>query len=152
MALHSPWQNKNHYSSSRPHFSIYIYTYIHIYLWRRQWPPTPVFLPGKSHGQRSLVGCSPWGHKESDRTERLHFHFSLSCIGEGNGNPLQSRIGLYSSTPNKDLIKEKLEFRVLQTCKGSFECKAFMIYHILENISLWSLLSIRKPCLNILYQ
>ena len=38
---------------------------------------------------RSLVGCSPWGHEESDMTERLHFHFSLSCIGEGNGNPLQ---------------------------------------------------------------
>ena len=37
----------------------------------------------------SLVGCSPWGHEESDTTERLHFHFSLSCIGEGNGNPLQ---------------------------------------------------------------
>ena len=35
------------------------------------------------------MGCSPWGHKESDTTERLHFHFSLSCIGEGNGHPLQ---------------------------------------------------------------
>ena len=46
-------------------------------------------MPGKSHGQRSLVGCSPWGHEESDMTERLHFHFSLSHIGEGNGNPLQ---------------------------------------------------------------
>ena len=56
---------------------------------RRQWHPTPVLLPGKSHGRRSLVGCSPWGRKESDTTERLHFHFSLSCIGEGNGNPLQ---------------------------------------------------------------
>ena len=44
---------------------------------------------GKSHGWRSLVGCSSWGHEESDTTERLHFHFSLSCIGEGNGNPLQ---------------------------------------------------------------
>ena len=51
--------------------------------------PTPVLLPGKSHGPRSLVGCSPWGRKESDTTERLHFHFSHSCIGEGNGNPLQ---------------------------------------------------------------
>ena len=51
--------------------------------------PTPVLLPGKSHGWRSLVGCSPWGREESDTTERLHFHFSLSCIGEGNGNPLQ---------------------------------------------------------------
>ena len=103
---------------------------------RRQWHPTPVLLPGKSHGHRSLEGCSPWGHEgrtrlsdftstfhfhalekepathssvlawripgmgepgglqsmgslESDRTERLHFHFSLSCTGEGNGNPLQ---------------------------------------------------------------
>ena len=56
---------------------------------RRQWHPTPVLLPGKSHGRRSLVGCSPWGREESDTTERLHFHFSLSCIGEGNGNPLQ---------------------------------------------------------------
>ena len=58
-------------------------------LWRRQWHPTPVLLPGKSHGRRSLVGCSPWGREESDTTEQLHFHFSLSCIGEGNGNPLQ---------------------------------------------------------------
>ena len=54
-----------------------------------QWHPTPVLLPGKSHGWRSLVGCSPWDREESDTTERLHFHFSLSCIGEGNGNPLQ---------------------------------------------------------------
>ena len=43
----------------------------------------------KSHGWRSLVGCSPWGLEESDTTERLHFHFSLSCIGEEYGNPLQ---------------------------------------------------------------
>ena len=45
---------------------------------RRKWQPTPVFLPGESHGQRSLVGYSPQGRKESDMTERLHFHFSLS--------------------------------------------------------------------------
>ena len=56
---------------------------------RRQWHPTPVLLTGKSHGWRSLVGWSPWGCTESDTTERLHFHFSLSCFGEGNGNPLQ---------------------------------------------------------------
>ena len=55
----------------------------------RQWQPTPVLLPGKSHGRRSLVGCSPWGCEESNTTKRLHFHFSLSCTGEGNGNPLQ---------------------------------------------------------------
>ena len=57
--------------------------------WRRQWQPTPVSLPGKSHGRKNLVGCTLWGCKESNMTERLHFYFSLSCIGEGNGNPLQ---------------------------------------------------------------
>ena len=57
--------------------------------WRRQWHPTPGLLPGKAHGRRSLVGCCPWGREESDMTEWLHFHFSLLCIGEGNGNPLQ---------------------------------------------------------------
>ena len=46
-------------------------------------------LPEKSHGRRSLVGCSPWGCEELDTTKRLHFDFSLSCILEGNGNPLQ---------------------------------------------------------------
>ena len=56
---------------------------------RRQWHPTPVLLPRKSHGWRNLMGCSPWGCEESDTTERLPSHFSLSCIGEGNGNPLQ---------------------------------------------------------------
>ena len=54
-----------------------------------RWHPTPVLLPRKSHGRRSLLGCGPWGCEESDTTERLHFHFSLSYIGEGNGNPLQ---------------------------------------------------------------
>ena len=56
---------------------------------RNQCDPTPVLLAGKSHEQRSLVGCSQWGCYESDTTERLPFHFSLSCIGEQNGNPLQ---------------------------------------------------------------
>ena len=46
-------------------------------------------LAWKIHGRRSLVGCSPWGRWGLDTTERLHFHFSLSCTGEGNGNPLQ---------------------------------------------------------------
>ena len=44
--------------------------------WRRKWQSTPGLLPGKSHGQRSLVGYSPCGRKESDTTERLHFHFT----------------------------------------------------------------------------
>ena len=54
----------------------------------RQWHPTPVLLPGKSHGRRSLVGCSPWSRYKLGMTKRLHFHFSLSRSG-GNGNPLQ---------------------------------------------------------------
>ena len=48
---------------------------------RRQWHPTPVLSPGKSHGWRSLVGCRPWGHEELATIEQLPFHFSLSCIG-----------------------------------------------------------------------
>ena len=70
------------------HFLIFFFP-LALSCWRRQWHPTPVLLPGKSHGRRSLVGCSPWGREESDTTERLHFYFSLSCVGEGNGNPLQ---------------------------------------------------------------
>ena len=75
---------------------LFIHLSIHLFLvetrplfQRRQWHPTPELLPGKSHGWKTLVGCSPWGREESDTTERLHFNFSLSCIGEGNGNPLQ---------------------------------------------------------------
>ena len=67
--------------------NLYIRGYVDY--WRRQWHPTLVLLPGKSHGQKSLEGCSPWGRWGSDTTERLYFHFSLSCIGEENGNPLQ---------------------------------------------------------------
>ena len=62
--------------------------------WRRQWTPTPVLLTGKSYGWKNRVGCSPWGHEELDTSKRPRFHFSLSCIGEGNGNSLQcSRLG-----------------------------------------------------------
>ena len=63
--------------------------FLYITLRRRQWHPTPVVLPGESHWRRSLVGWGPWGCEESDTTEQLHFHFPFSCIGEGNGNPLQ---------------------------------------------------------------
>ena len=66
--------------------SLSLSTFMH---WRRKWQPTPVFLPGKSQGCGSLVGCCLWGCTESDTTEWLHFHFLLSCTGEGNGNPLQ---------------------------------------------------------------
>ena len=55
--------------------SFSLFTFMH---WRRKWQPTPVLLPGKSHGRRSLVGCSPWGRYKSDTTEQLHFTFTLS--------------------------------------------------------------------------
>ena len=92
--LTNGWSTQNHTISKVIRLLGYIKSVI---LWsriwqiwqRRQWHPTPVLLPGKSHGWRSLEGCSPWGRWGSDTTERLHFPFSLSCIGEGNGNPLQ---------------------------------------------------------------
>ena len=52
--------------------------------WRRKWQPTPLFLPGKVHGQRTLVGYSPWGCKELDMTEQLHFHFQFHLVAERN--------------------------------------------------------------------
>ena len=48
--------------------------------WRRKWHPTPVFLPGESHGRRRLVGYSPRGRQESDTTERLHFHLLINAL------------------------------------------------------------------------
>ena len=66
--------------------SLSLFTFMH---WRGKWQPTSVFLPGESQGQGSLVDCCPWGRWELDMTQWLHFHFSLSCLGEGNGNPLQ---------------------------------------------------------------
>ena len=61
----------------RPRFNLWV----GMVSWRRKRQPTPVLLPGESHGWRSLVGYSPWGREESDRTERLHFHFP--CCGWG---------------------------------------------------------------------
>ena len=66
-----------------------IWSSVSDFMWRRWWHPTPILLPGKFHGRRSLVGWGPYGREELDATELLRFHFSLSHIGEGNGNPLQ---------------------------------------------------------------
>ena len=80
------WAAVHGVARSRTRLSDFTFTFMH---WRRKWQPTPVFLPGEYQGWGSLVGCHLWGRTESDTTELLHFHFSLSCIGEGNGNPLQ---------------------------------------------------------------
>ena len=62
------------FSSVQLYYMFCSFIYHHSEERRRQWHPTPVLLPGKSHGRRSLVGCSPWGCEESDTTEWLHFH------------------------------------------------------------------------------
>ena len=59
-------EKKEKRKEKNPLTSVYV-----LVAWRRKWQPTSVFLPGESQGQRSLVGYSPWGHKESDTTERL---------------------------------------------------------------------------------
>ena len=70
--------------------------------WRRKWQSTPVLLPGKSHGQRSLVGYSTWGHKESDMTERLHFHFQGEEESANELNPgLCGNIEVYDGVRGK---------------------------------------------------
>ena len=111
--------------------------------WRRQWHPTPVLLPGKSHGWRSLVSCSPWGREESDTTERLHFHFSLSCVGEGNGNPLQCsclenpRDGGAWWAAVYGVAQSRTRLKRLSSSSGRAEYSSFVwMYHSLLTYSL----------------
>ena len=87
--------------------------------WRKQCHPTPVLLPGKSHERRSLVGCSPWGREESDMTEWLHFHFSLLCIGEGNGNPLQCS---FLENPKDEVAQNQKRLKWLSSSSISLCC------------------------------
>ena len=96
---------------------------------RRQWHPTPVLLPGKSHRRRSLEGCSPWGRWGSDTTEWLHVHFSLSCIGEGNGNPLQCsclenpRVAVYGVAQGRTRLKWLSSSRVGNGNPFQYSCQ-----------------------------
>ena len=62
--VYSPWGREESDTTERFHFQLF--TFMH---WRRKWQPTPVFLPGESQGQRSLVGCHLWGHTESDTAD-----------------------------------------------------------------------------------
>ena len=138
---------------------------IHTY-WRRQWHPTPVLLPGKSHGWRSLAGYNPWGCEESDMTERLHFHFSLSCTGEGNGNPLQCSClenpwdggawwaTVYGVTQNRTLSKRLSSSSSIHTYIYIYILIFFsiMVYHKVLTIDYCFLCyTIRSCCLSILY-
>ena len=117
-------------------------------LWRRQWQPTPVLSPEKSHGQRNLVGCSPCGLEELDMTERIHFHFPLSCIEEGNDNPLQCSClenpsdgrawwaAVYGVTQSRTRLK-RLSSSSTHVMEDSLLCQSLLIYMLilLKNIS-----------------
>ena len=102
--------------------------------WRRKWQPTPVFLPGKCHGQRSLVGYSPWGHKASDMTERLsaNFHAPFKCHHCPNN-------GVYSrgSTPGSCIAS---------CCHVSFASFSLENFFILSLTSV-TLVNITRPVL-----
>ena len=73
--------------------------------WRRKWQPTPVFLPGKSHGWRRLVGYSLRGHKESDKTEWLHFHIQVKCDSIWLHGLLPAYQAVLSSTISQTLLR-----------------------------------------------
>ena len=88
-------------------------------LWRRKWQPTPVLLPGKSHGRRSVAGYSPWGLKESDTTERLHFTFATS----------------YSTS---DILHHLLCRHVLVTNYIKLKINLLCIFKAVIDIALWS--------------
>ena len=115
---------------------------------RRHWHPTPVLLPGKSHGWRNLVGCSPWGRTESDMTERLHFHFSLSCLGEGNGNPLQCSClenprdrgawwaAVYGVTQSRTRLKRLSSSSSHKSTSNKFET-FFLLYYVVWNYTVY---------------
>ena len=100
---------------------------------RRQWHPTPVLLPGGSHGRRSLAGYSTWDHKESDMTEGLHFYFSLSCIGEGNGNPFQcsclanTRDGGAWWAAVSGVPQSRTQLKWLSSSSRYFQCICFLL-------------------------
>ena len=111
---------------------------------RRQWHPTPVLLPGKSHGWRSLVGCNPWGRWGSDTTEGLNFHFPLSCTGEGNGNPLQCsclenpRDGAASWAAVYGVTQSRTRLKRLSSSSSRVVIKCFA-YHV-HSVDTWKLI------------
>src|SRR5574341_493320 len=82
------WAAVHGVAKSRARLSGFPFTF-HFHALEKEMATHPSVLAWRIHRRRSLVGCRPWGREESDTTERLPFHFSLSRIGEGNGNPLQ---------------------------------------------------------------
>ena len=88
--------------------------------WSRKWLPTPAFLHGESHGERSLAGYSPWGHKELDTTEQLTLHFSYQLWG----------FKCFLTRPTKTFWN-RLSYFIL--CGCLFVC-LFLIYNIVNQL------------------
>ena len=109
--------------------------------WRRKWQPTPVFLPGKFHGQRSLVGYSPWGCKELDMTEHTHTQdpeYSSLYYSLGPCWVIFIYSGMYLLIPNSQIIPSlsplvtknlfSMSVSLFLFCK--FICIIFLRFHI----------------------
>ena len=107
LSHHFSWHDKLYYGMN---FNI-----AHASLWRRKWQPTPVFLPGESHGRRSLVGCSPWGCTESDTTERL-----AACF-------LTKR---YSSSPNPNFLSQLDKVLIMICLISAHNGQEFFPFHL----------------------
>ena len=95
--------------------------------WRREWQPTPVFLPGEPHGQRSLAGYSPWGRKESDMTEWLtnnNWESLEMKVGEHQFSSWRVPLIWYFLTPQERRLEESLENSILQLL-----CQSMISYY-----------------------
>ena len=110
--------------------------------WRRKWQPTPVFLPGKPHGQRSLLGYSPWGGKESDMTEQLNSTINdrVSPIPQFNVSPSHYLNCL-------KLVIEFLTFTKILKLSPSFPCNLSLFLQVL--LLTWLLLLLHSLLLNL---
>ena len=92
--------------------------------WRRKWQPSPVFLPEKSHGQRSLAGYSPWGHKESDMTEhthkkRVHIYSGILVIKRNEFESIEVWwMNLEPAVQGEESQKEKNKYHILMHIYG----------------------------------
>ena len=95
--------------------------------WRRAWQPTPVFLPGESHGQKNLVGYSPWRHKESDTTEQLSTHTDACLRKTWRGDPLKCRLWLFP-----DEIMEALLWIFKMPFQKLMHLGVYILKHIFE--------------------
>ena len=109
------------------------------FVWRREWQPTPVFVPGEFHGQRSLAGCSPWGHKQWDTTEWLTLsHFPIYSLEWGSGRILRNRLA--ESYTLQGLRAKRSRFTKKEQVPGPILPKPAIPGHLLNSESQFSYL------------